>query len=133
MKKSNMNINKNYTSLLQQIQANSESEKELLEEIKIILKDATEPKKDRFSQFVKISLAIAFVLLGKLLLFTALIDFKILWGNTLIEHISYIILFILLFSLIPVGVGIYKEKDRNYIISVLSAIVSIIALIISII
>lgn len=133
MKKSNMNINKNYTSLLQQIQANSESEKELLEEIKIILKDATEPKKDRFSQFVKISLAIAFILLGILLLFTALIDFKILWGNTLIEHISYIILFILLFSLIPVGVGIYKEKDRNYIISVLSAIVSIIALIISII
>ena len=54
MKKSNMNINKNYTSLLQQIQANSESEKELLEEIKIILKDATEPKKDRFSQFSQI-------------------------------------------------------------------------------
>lgn len=133
MKKSNMNINKNYTSLLQQIQANSESEKELLEEIKIILKDATEPKKDRFSQFVKISLAIAFIGLSILLLFTALIDFKILWGNTLIEHISYIILFILLFLLIPVGVGIYKEKDRNYIISVLSAIVSIIALIISII
>lgn len=85
-----------------------------------------------FANIVKILLSVLFVSIG-ILLGYYLFSNRLVYWTDVINKIALIAMSIVSIVCIALGISIFKEKDRNYIISMFSAIVSLVALIVSII
>lgn len=87
---------------------------------------------DSFSRIVRWTMFSLFIVIGIILTLGALINICTLWSPNIFNNIAVIILLILGIILIILGFSIIKIDDRNYLISVFSAIVALAALIVAI-
>ena len=88
-------------------------------------------KTDAFSQFVKILLCVLFVGFGILGFYTVFANWSTLYIGGLANTLAVGIVFLICFACIIIGIDIWREKDRNYLIALFSALVSLVALIVA--
>ena len=74
-----------------------------------------------------------FFAVGIILTFGTIFNIPVLWNSDFYNNLTVIILIALGIVLIVLGASIIKIDDRNYLISIFSAIVALAALIVSII
>ena len=84
-----------------------------------------------FSNTVKFLLAALFIGIGVLADYFLFSNWKTFWVGG-VQNVAVIFIILLSFVCIALGISIFKEKDRNYIVAMFSAIVSLVALIVSI-
>ena len=89
--------------------------------------------KDSFSRVVRWTMFTLFVAVGIILTFGTVFNIPVLWNSDFYNNLAVIILIALGIVLIVLGASIIKIDDRNYLISIFSAIVALAALIVSII
>lgn len=87
---------------------------------------------DNFSRIVRWTMFSLFIVIGIILTLGVLINICTLLSPNIFNNIAVIILLILGIILIILGFSIIKIDDRNYLISVFSAIVALAALIVAI-
>ncbi|MBE6836370.1 MAG: MFS transporter [Ruminococcaceae bacterium] len=85
-----------------------------------------------FSGIVKFLLAALFVGIGVLADYFLFSNWKTYWIGG-VQNVAVIFMILLSFVCIALGISIFKEKDRNYIVAMFSAIVSLVALIVSLV
>lgn len=88
---------------------------------------------DGFSKFVRWLLTILFCGFGIFMILGTINSIKTLWNGNFINDLAVIILFIISICSIVLGISIHKIKNRNYLISVFSALVAFTALIVALI
>lgn len=85
-----------------------------------------------FSNTVKFLLAALFIGVGVFADYFLFSNWKTYWiGGA--QNVAVVFMILLSIVCVALGISIFKEKDRNYIIAMFSAIVSLVALIVSII
>lgn len=98
---------------------------------RVVITDKT--KMDGFSSLIKIFLGV-FLILFSILGFVWLIFSGASFGSgTLSDKIALIIMFFIPIDALILGIEILKEKDRNFIIALFSALVALAALIVALV
>lgn len=90
-----------------------------------------EKEEKTFSNTVKFLLAALFIGIGVLADYFLLSNWKTFWIGG-VQNVAVVFIILLSSVCIALGISIFKEKDRNYIVAMFSAIVSLVALIVSI-
>lgn len=88
-------------------------------------------RKDAFSAAIRIGLAFLFIIFAVVLGYNTVTQWSTLWGQGTNYRISLAFMCVIVFDCIVLGFDIFKEKDRNYIISLFSALVALVALIVT--
>lgn len=94
--------------------------------------DTEKDKSSLFADIIRWGLAILFVTAGVLSVITIISNWSHFWTGG-IQKLCVIFIFEMSFICCALGVSIFKEKDKNFIVSMFSALVALVALIISII
>lgn len=92
---------------------------------------APEKKNDAFSRFVRLLLCGLFVGFGILGFYTVFANWSTMYIGGFANTIAIGIVFLICFACIIIGIDIWREKDRNYLIALFSALVSLVALIVA--
>lgn len=77
--------------------------------------------------------AIPFFAVAVTMIYFIYINCGVYWNVALAHKLALIFMGILGFDSVCLGIEILKEKDRNYIISLFSALVALVALIVSLV
>jgi hypothetical protein len=93
----------------------------------------THLKMDGFSSFIKWSLAGAFITFGLAIIIALVNQWSAFWVDKWVNKIAAIIVVIAGLDSIILGAELFKEKDRNYVVSVFSALVALVALIVTLV
>ncbi len=88
-------------------------------------------KNDAFSQFVKILMCGLFAGFGALGFYTVFANWSTMYIGGFANTVAIGIVFLICFACIIIGIDIWREKDRNYLIALFSALVSLVALIVA--
>ena len=91
------------------------------------------PYNDGLSFFMKWLIAITFFSVTVAIAYTLYDTWKEFWNSGWTNRISLFVVGIAGFDCLALGIEILKEKDRNYIVSIFSALVAIVALIVSLV
>ncbi len=91
-----------------------------------------ESKNSLFADIIRWGLAFLFISVGALSIITVISKWSFFWTGG-IQKICVIFIFEVSCICCALGVSIFREKDKNYIVSMFSALVALVALIISII
>lgn len=86
-----------------------------------------------FTYFIKLIIATPFFIVAVALIYSIYHNCVAYWNLDLVHKLVLIIMGILVVDSAGLGVEILKEKDRNYIISLFSALVALVALIVSLV
>ncbi len=97
----------------------------------IIVKPQENQKSDGFSYFIKWSIAILFFTVAIAIAYSLYSIWGEFWDTGWANRVALFIVAIAGFDCAALGIEILKEKDRNYIISLFSALVALVALIIT--
>ena len=90
-------------------------------------------RKDWFSVIVRIALSMLFIATGIMICYGLTKIWNSFWGKGWAEKASVIIMTLIAAVCVFIGIDIYREKDRNYIVSLFSALVALVALIVTLI
>lgn len=99
----------------------------------IIVKPQENQKSDGFSYFIKWSIAILFFTVAIAIAYSLYSIWGEFWDTGWANRVALFIVAIAGFDCAVLGIEILKEKDRNYIISLFSALVALVALIVALI
>ena len=88
-------------------------------------------KNDAFSQLVKVLLSGLFAGFGVLGFYSIFANWSTMYVGGFANTVAIGILFLICFACIIIGVDIWREKERNYLIALFSALVSLVALIVA--
>ena len=88
---------------------------------------------DGFSYFMKLSIAILFFVFAGMIAYSLFNIWGEFWNAGWARRIALFIVAIAGFDSFILGVEILKEKDRNYIVSLFSALVALVALIVALV
>ena len=88
-------------------------------------------KTDAFSKFVKILLCGLFAGFGILGFYTVFTNWSTMYIGGFANTVAIGIVFLICFDCIIIGIDIWREEDRNYLIALFSALVSLVALIVT--
>lgn len=99
----------------------------------IIVKPQENQKSDGFSYFIKWSIAILFFTVAIAIIYSLYSICGEFWDTGWANRVALVIVAIAGFDCAALGIEILKEKDRNYIISLFSALVALVALIVALI
>lgn len=88
---------------------------------------------DGFAYFIKWIIAIPFFLVAVAVIYLIYSNGSTYWNVDWVHKLALIVMGILAFDSACLGVEILKEKDRNYVISLFSALVALVALIVSLV
>lgn len=88
-------------------------------------------RKDAFSDAIRVGLAILFIIFAVALGYNTVTQWSTLWSQGTNYRITLFFMCVIVVDCIILGVDIFKEKDRNYIISLFSALVALVALIVT--
>lgn len=91
------------------------------------------PHSDGLSFFMKWLIAIPFFVVAIAIAYTLYCVWGEYWSIGWTNRISLFVVGIASFDCLALGIEILKEKDRNYIVSIFSALVAIVALIVSLV
>lgn len=98
---------------------------------RVVITDKT--KMDGFSSLIKISLGVFLILFSILGFVWLIFSGASFWSGTLSDKIALIIMFFIPIDALILGIEIFKEKDRNFIIALFSALVALAALIVALV
>lgn len=98
---------------------------------RVVITDKT--KMDGFSSLIKISLGVFLILFSILGFVWLIFSGASFWSGTLSDKIALIIMFFISIDALILGKEIFKEKDRNFIIALFSALVALAALIVALV
>jgi len=130
------------------VRLDSEQQKQLLDDLTQRIEwstnrivDETKPssvivpqkKTDAFSKLVKVLLCGLFAGFGVLGFYTVFANWSTMYIGGFSNTVAIGILFLICFACIIIGVDIWREKDRNYLIALFSALVSLVALIVALV
>lgn len=90
-------------------------------------------KIDSFSKLVKVLLCGLFVGFGILGLITVINNWSTMYVGGFANTVAIGIVFLICLACIVIGIDIWREKDRNYLIALFSALVSLVALIVALV
>ena len=90
-------------------------------------------KTDAFSILVKVLLCGLFVGFGILGFITIISNWSTLYVGGFANIVAIGIVFVICLACVIIGVDIWREKDRNYLIALFSALVSLVALIVALV
>ena len=128
------------------VRLDSEQQKQLLDDLTQRIEwstnrivDETKPssvivpqkKTDAFSQLVKGSLCVLFAGFGILGFYTIFSNWSTIYIGGFANTVAVVVVFLICFDCIMIGIDILREKDRNYLIALFSALVSLVALIVA--
>ena len=99
----------------------------------IIVKPQENQKSDGFSYFIKWSIAILFFTVAIAIVYSLYSIWGEFWDTGWANRIALFVVAISGFDCLFLGIEILREKDRNYIISLFSALVALVALIVALI
>lgn len=88
-------------------------------------------RKDMFSAGIRFGLAALFIIFAIVLGYNTVMQWSALWNQGLTYRITLFFMCIISFDCIMLGIDIFMEKDRNYIISLFSALVALVALVVT--
>lgn len=122
--------NEQLQEFLYNINYNSE---EIIDEIRRCnsTKQNSDDRKDAFSAAIKIGLASLFIIFAAVLGYNTVTQWSSFWSQGTNYRISLLFMCVIVFDFLILGVDIFREKDRNYIISLFSALVALVALIVT--
>lgn len=90
-------------------------------------------KIDSFSKLVKAFLCSLFVGFGILGFITVINNWATMYIGGFANTVAIGIVFLICLACIVIGIDIWREKDRNYLIALFSALVSLVALIVALV
>ena len=90
-------------------------------------------KTDAFSILVKVLLCGLFVGFGILGFITIISNWSTVYVGGFANIVAIGIVFVICLACVIIGVDIWREKDRNYLIALFSALVSLVALIVALV
>lgn len=108
---------------------NQSSRKTVDELSKVLVKEKAQ-RNDFFSLLVKVVLFATFFCFGVLIIGATILKWNDLWIGGL-QNLAVVILLIYSIVFIVLSVDIWFEKERNYLISIFSALVAFVALVIT--
>lgn len=88
-------------------------------------------RKDAFSAAIRIGLASLFIIFAVVLGYNTVTQWSSFWSQGINYRIALFFMLVIVVDCIILGIDIFKEKDRNYIISLFSALVALVALIVT--
>lgn len=88
-------------------------------------------RKDTFSDAIRIGLAFLFIVFAIVLGYNTVTQWSALWSQGTSYRITLFFMCVIVVDCIILGIDIFKEKDRNYIISLFSALVALVALVVT--
>lgn len=95
--------------------------------------NAPENKSDGFSLLIKCIIGIPILIFGAAIIFYLFQNAVGYWEQGFSMQFAVVMMGILGFDCLVLGVEILREKDRNYIVALFSALVSLVALIVTLI
>lgn len=95
--------------------------------------DTPEKKSDGFSLLIKCVIGIPILLFGIAIAFYLYQNALGYWGQGFTMQLAVVMMGILGFDCIILGIEVLREKDRNYIVALFSALVSLVALIVTLV
>lgn len=95
--------------------------------------NAPENKSDGFSVLIKCIIGIPILIFGAAIIFYLYKNAVGYWAQGFSMQFAVVMMGILGFDCIVLGVEVLREKDRNYIVALFSALVSLVALIVTLI
>ncbi len=87
---------------------------------------------DLFSKIIQGVLTVLFIFIGLFIIGFLITSWSTLWINAA-NKVTVVAMFVIAVTLIALGVDIHRETDRNYLISLFSALVSLVALIVALV
>ena len=93
----------------------------------------TKERSDGFSLFLKLAIGIPIMFFGIVVFYLLFKNGAIYWTQDNISKFALVIMGILGFDCIMLGIEVLREKDRNYIVALFSALVSLVALIVALV
>lgn len=99
----------------------------------VLQQDKTNQGGDSFAYFLKCTIAIPFFVVAVVMMYLIYINCGAYWNVDWAHKLILIVMGISVFDSVCLGIEILKEKDRNYIISLFSALVALVALIVSLV
>lgn len=93
----------------------------------------TKERPDGFSLFLKLAIGIPIMFFGIVVFYLLFKTGAIYWSQDNISKFALVIMGILGFDCIVLGIEVLLEKDRNYIVALFSALVSLVALIVALV
>lgn len=102
-------------------------------ENRVIITPQTQERKDGFSLLVKLLLGLLFIGFGVALGHILITQFGYYWSRGWGEKFAMVIFHLISLDCVILGIDIFRERDRNYLVSMFSALVALVALIITII
>lgn len=91
----------------------------------------SQERKDGFSYLIKIILGSLFISFGAALGYILIAKLGYYWGQGWGEKLGMIIFYAIAFDCIILGIDIFREQDRNYLVAMFSALVALVALIVT--
>ena len=88
-------------------------------------------RKDIFSTIVRIALTVLFIAIGIVIGVGLIQLWDSFWGQGWAQKTALIIMFFAAGVCVLIGIDINREKDRNYMISMFSAVVALVALVVT--
>lgn len=88
-------------------------------------------RNDAFSDAIRIGLASLFIIFAVVLGYNTVTKWSNLWSQGINYRITLFFMCVIALDCIILGIDIFKEKDRNYIISLFSALVALVALVVT--
>lgn len=88
---------------------------------------------DLFSSAIRVSLALLFILFGIVLAVNLYKEWSTYWNMGMSYRISLFFMCFIVFDCEALGIDIFVEKDRNYIVALFSALVALVALIVTLV
>ena len=98
---------------------------------KRVLGNSDEPS-DVFSTILRVALSMLFCGYGSVMFILLLTNWGTYWIGG-IQNVAVIFTLFIFVACIAIGIGIWKEKDRNYLVALFSALVALVALIVSLV
>lgn len=99
----------------------------------IIVKPQENQKSDGFSYFIKWSIAILFFIVAIAIIYSLCSIWREFWDKGWANRIALFVVAISGLDCLFLFIEILREKDRNYIISLFSALVALVALIVTLV
>ncbi|MBR4050708.1 MAG: hypothetical protein IKK09_09450 [Clostridia bacterium] len=91
----------------------------------------TSKQSDGISLFFKLAIGIPIIFFGLLVFYLIFKNGNLYWVQGNIHKIAIVIMWILGLDCVGLGIEVLREKDRNYIVALFSALVSLVALIVA--
>lgn len=102
-------------------------------ENRVIITPQAQERKDGFSFLVKLLLGFLFIGFGVALGYILITQLGYYWNRGWGEKFAMVIFHVISLDCVMLGIDIFRERDRNYLVSMFSALVALVALIITII